>query len=110
MKNESAVSPEISQDDRLWAAITWIPVTPLWPLFSIAALLVEGKKDNPFVRYHAVMSLVTGVVLIPLSIVTCGIAAIIYFVFFYWAYLAYQGETFNIPILTDFARKQGWLL
>jgi uncharacterized membrane protein len=42
--------------------------------------------------------------------VTCGIAAVIYLVFFYWAYLAYQGQIVNIPILTDFARKQGWVL
>ncbi|MFN2196252.1 MAG: hypothetical protein ACK2UW_09035 [Anaerolineales bacterium] len=110
MTNETIDTQEISQDDRLWAAISWIPVTPLWPIFAIVALLIEGKKDRQFVRYHAILSLTTGVVLIPLTIVTCGIAAIIYLVFFYWAYLAYQGETFNIPILTDFARKQGWLL
>jgi uncharacterized membrane protein len=110
MTNETIDTQEISQDDRLWAAISWIPITPLWPIFAIVALLIEGKKDRQFVRYHAILSLTTGVVLIPLTIVTCGIAAIIYLVFFYWAYLAYQGETFNIPILTDFARKQGWLL
>jgi uncharacterized membrane protein len=110
MTNESVVDQEISQDDRLWAAIAWIPVTPLWPIFAIVALLIEGKKDRPFIRYHAILSLATGVVLIPLTIVTCGCAAIIYVVFFYWAYLAYQGQIVNIPILTDFARKQGWVL
>jgi uncharacterized membrane protein len=110
MTNESVINQEITQDDRLWAAIAWIPVSPLWPIFAIVALLIEGKKDRQFVRYHAILSLATGVVLIPLSIVTCGCAAIIYVVFFYWAYLAYQGQIVNIPILTDFARKQGWVL
>ena len=85
MTNESVVDQEITQDDRLWAAIAWIPVTPLWPIFAIVALLIDGKKDRQFVRYHAILSLATGVVLIPLTIVTCGIAAVIYFVFFYYS-------------------------
>jgi uncharacterized membrane protein len=29
-------------------------------------------------------------------------------VFLYWAYKAYQGETFEIPMLTNFIRGQGW--
>ena len=72
-------------------------------------ILLEDKKDRPFIRFHAVLSLATGVILIPLSIVTCGCAAIIYVVFFYWAYLAYQGKIIEIPLVSDFARKQGWV-
>jgi uncharacterized membrane protein len=100
---------ESTQDDRLWAALAWIPITPLWPVLAIVALLLDDKKDRPFIRYHAVISLATGVVLIPLSIITCGCAALIYIVFFYWAYLAYQGQRVEIPVLTDFAKNQGWL-
>ena len=109
MTNETVFDAEITQDDRLWAALSWIPISPLWPVFAIVALVLEDKKDRQFVRYHAVLSLATGVILIPLSIVTCGCAALIYFVFFYWAYLAYQGETVEIPFVTDFARNQGWI-
>jgi len=110
MTNETAFDLEITQDDRLWAALSWIPISPLWPIFAIVALLLEEKKDRQFIRYHAVLSLATGVVLIPLSILTCGIAALVYFVFFYWAYLAYQGKTVEIPLVTDFARNQGWIV
>ena len=106
---ESVYQPEITSDDRLWAALSWIPVTPLWPIFAIVALLMEDKKVRPFIRYNAVLSMITGLILIPLSIITCGCAALIYFVFFYWAYVAYQGETVEIPFVTDFAKNQGWL-
>ena len=107
--NDVVIEHDLTDDDRLWAALSWIPVSPLWPVLAIVALLLEDKKDRPFIRYNAVMSLALGVVLIPLSIITCGCAAVIYVVFFYWAYLAYQGQTVNIPVITDFARNQGWV-
>jgi uncharacterized membrane protein len=109
MTNEAVIDLDVTQDDRLWAALAWIPITPLWPIFAIVALLIEDKKDRQFIRYHAVLSLALGVVLIPLSIVTCGCAAVIYVVFFYWAYLAYQGQIVEIPLISDFIRKQGWV-
>ena len=109
MTNETVVNLEITSDDRIWAALSWIPITPLWPIFAIIALLIEDKKDRAFIRYNAVLSIVTGVVLIPLSIVTCGCAALIYLVFFYWAFVAYQGQVVEIPFVTDFARNQGWV-
>ena len=109
MSSEQINQAEITSDDRIFAALSWIPVSPLWPIFAIAMLIMDDKKDRPFIRYNAILSLVTGVVLIPLSIVTIGCAAFLYFVFFYWAYLAYQGQTVEIPIVTDFARNQGWI-
>jgi uncharacterized membrane protein len=109
MTNEAVVDLEITSDDRLWAALSWIPISPLWPIFAIIALLLDEKKDRAFIRYNAVLSIATGVVLIPLSIITCGCAALIYLVFFYWAYVAYQGQIVEIPLVTDFARNQGWV-
>jgi uncharacterized membrane protein len=104
-----AMANDVTADDRLWAALSWIPISPLWPLFSLLALLMEQTSDRPFVRYHAIVSLVTGIALIPLSVVTCGLAALVYLVFFYWAYLAYQGEMFEIPWVSDWVRAQGWV-
>ena len=68
MTNDVVLDPELTQDDRLWAALAWIPITPLWPIFAIVALLIEDKKDRPFIRFHAVLSLATGLILIPLSL------------------------------------------
>ena len=109
MTNEEMNQAEITSDDRLFAALSWIPVSPLWPVIAIVMLLMEDKKDRPFIRYNAILSIATGVVLIPLSIVTIGCAALLYFVFFYWAYLAYQGKAVEIPIVTDFCKNQGWI-
>lgn len=109
MTDETVISPDITSDDRLWAALSWIPITPLWPIFAIVVLLLDDKKERAFIRYNAILSLITGLVLIPLSIITCGCAALIYIVFFYWAFVAYQGETVEIPFVSNFARNQGWV-
>ena len=50
MTDEAVISPEITSDDRLWAALSWIPISPLWPIFSIVVLLLEDKKDRAFIR------------------------------------------------------------
>ena len=100
---------EITPNDRTWAALSWLPTTPLWPILAIAALLMEDTKDRLFIRHNAALSIATGLLLIPLAIVTCGAAALIYFVFFYWAYLAYQGETVEVPVVSEWVKKQGWI-
>jgi uncharacterized membrane protein len=109
MTDEVVIEHDLTSDDRLWAALSWIPVSPLWPIFAIVALLLEDKKDRPFIRYNAIVSIATGVILIPLTIITCGCAALIYLVFFYWAYQAYMGQTVSIPVVSDFVRNQGWV-
>lgn len=106
---DSAAQPGITSDDRMWAALSWIPITPLWPILAVVALLAETTKDRPFVRTNAMLSLVTGIVLIPLTIVTLGCAALIYLVFFYWAYLAFQGQEPHIPLVSTWVRNQGWI-
>jgi uncharacterized membrane protein len=105
---EPVEASEITPNDRTWAALSWLPITPLWPVLAIVALLMENTKDRPFVRYNAIVSIVTGVILIPLTIVTVGCAALLYFVFFYWAYQAYQGQEVKIPVVSGWMRKQGW--
>jgi hypothetical protein len=30
-------------------------------------------------------------------------------VFLYWGYLAYQGQLFEIPVVTKFIQNQGWI-
>ena len=108
-KASSSADLEITSDDKLWAALSWIPVSPLFPLVSILMLAMEEKKDRPYVRYNAVLSLVTGLVLIPLSIVTLSLAAVAYLLFFWWAYQAYQGQVVHVPFLSDFVETQGWV-
>lgn len=108
MKSEQ-IDANATDNDRLWAALAWIPVSPLWPLVSILVLLLEDTKERPFVRYNAIVSMVLGLALIPLSIVTLGCGAIIYVVFFWWAFEAYNGRVVEIPVISDWVRKQGWV-
>lgn len=99
----------ITSNDRTWAALSWLPMTPLWPILAAVALLMQDTEDRPFIRYNAVLSIATGVILIPLSIVTLGLASLLYFVFFYWAYRAYQGKTVSVPLVSDWVRRRGWV-
>jgi uncharacterized membrane protein len=105
------VNTEINDQDRLMAALTWII-----PLLAIVILLVEDMKNRPFQKYHAVNSLAFSVIFwtvyTVISTVTCGVGLILivaYLIAFYWAYQAYQGVWVEVPYLTDFCRKQGWI-
>jgi len=111
---------DITDDDKLWALLSYL----LWPLGSILVALMEDKKERPYIKYHAIQAAGLGVALLVLSLIlACVLAAITFFiggilgccgfvpllVLFYYAYLAYQGDYFEIPYLTDFMKQQGWL-
>lgn len=108
--SEQPVNPEVTSDDKLWAALGY-PIG----LIAIIVLLMEEKKSRPFIKYHAVQSIAANIVFVIVSIIL-GItvvgalcAPLIWLVFFYWAYRAYQGEIFDIPLVTNFIKKQGWV-
>ncbi|OGO27142.1 MAG: hypothetical protein A2W33_07565 [Chloroflexi bacterium RBG_16_52_11] len=107
MSDQSA-SPEITSDDRLWAALGYI----FSPLVPIIILLIEDKRSRPFLKYHSVQSLAVGIVFFiivaVLSVFTFGCISLIWLIMFYWAYTAYKGEYTKIPFVSDFIKKQGW--
>jgi uncharacterized membrane protein len=78
---------------------------------------MEDKKNRPFLRFHAIQSLVLNVavwvIITILSVVTLGIGAIcawiIWFVVLWPAFDAFNGNYTNIPVLTEFMKKQGWV-
>lgn len=98
---EALPGSEVSSDDRVLAALAWVPVSPLWPIVAVLVLLLGDTKDRTYVRHNAVLSLVTGAALIPVSILTLGIGALGYLFFFWWAYQAYQGEQVRVPVISD---------
>lgn len=100
-------SAEITEDDRLWAALAWIPISPIWPIIAIILLLMPEKRERSYIKYHAVLALITGIVGIVLSFLCVGV--IILLAMFYYAFKAYQGERITIPVLTEFAEDQGWV-
>jgi uncharacterized membrane protein len=99
---------DVTSDDRLWAALAYI----FSPLVPIILMLMDGKKDRPFIKAHNMQALLVGifmVVVLPIIAgLTLGCGAILWFVVPYWAYKAYQGETINIPVITDLVKNQGW--
>ena len=105
-------SMDITSDDKLWAALGY-PI----PLIAIIVLLMEEKKNRPFIKFHAIQSLVANVVLFVLifviSAVTLGFGAIcaplLWFVTFWPAYDSYQGNYTEIPVVTNFIKNQGWV-
>ncbi len=98
---------DVTSDDKLWAALSYF-----LPLLAIVVLLMEDKKNRPFIKAHAAQALVAGIIFGVLASVlasfTCGIGAIVWFVMWFWAYKAYQGELITIPAVTDFCKNQGW--
>ena len=98
---------EISDNDRLITAVAYV-FTPLAP---IIIMFLEDQKNRPFIQAHNMQSLVLGVVLVILNIVlgwTCVVPLLTLGLVLYYAYQAYQGQEFTIPVITDFVKNQGW--
>jgi uncharacterized membrane protein len=124
---------EATSTDRLWAALAYFPNLIILP---ILILVMEENKARPFQRYHAIQSLglmaafvvygillglvqcVLGMALEAIGIGIIGTAVSCLFsllsfvplaVALYYAYQAYSGKMFEIPVLTQFMRQQNWL-
>lgn len=101
---------EITDDDKLWALLSWI-FTPLVP---IIVLLLEDKKDRPFIKYNAMQALILGFINILIStflsfvIIGCFLWIAIFVYQIYLGIQSYNGKWVEIPVLTDFAKNQGW--
>jgi uncharacterized membrane protein len=99
---------DATDDDKLWALLAYV----LTPLIPIIIMVMEDKKERPFLRAHNAQALAWGVLMVivgMVSSVVCGIPALLmWLVGIYWGWQAYQGQLVEIPVLTDFVKKQGW--
>ena len=101
---------ESTSDDRLWALLAYI----FTPLIPILLLLLEEKKDRPFIKAHNMQALVLGVaawtINFLLSFVFIGICTgfLTLVLVIYYGVKAYKGEVFEIPVITKFVQNQGW--
>ncbi len=103
---------EISDDDKLWALLAYV-FTPIVP---IILMLMEDKKNRPFIRAHnaqalawGIVNLVGGTILSSLLFFCLGAPSlIIWAIGIYWGWQAYQGKEVTIPVITDFVKNQGW--
>ncbi len=107
---QQPMNTDITSDDKLWAALGY-------PIFIIALIMLfmEGKKDRPFIKFHAVqalaLNLVLWIVIIILSVtVILAICDPVLWLLMIWpAVLAYQGKYFEVPLVTKFLRGQHWI-
>lgn len=103
---------EVTSDDKLWVLLAYV----LTPLIPIILMLMEDKKNRPFIKAHNAQALVYGLV----SLVGGMILSTVLFFCFglpsfalwalgcYWGYQGYQGKLVNIPVISDFVKNQGW--
>lgn len=100
----------ITSDDKLWALLSWL----IAPVVPIIVLLMEDKKNRPFIKYHAIHGLIWSLVFYILgtilSFVVVGVCvfAVGFGFSIYWGIKSYQGEMVKVPLLTDFVKNQGW--
>jgi len=102
MVNASVGSAEITQDDKLWALLSYI----FSPIIGIIVLLIEDKKNRPFLKYNAVVSIILGILAVVLSWACIGL--LVWFYAIYLGVKSYQGEWVEVPVISDFVRNQGW--
>jgi uncharacterized membrane protein len=101
---------DVTSDDKLWALLAYI----LTPIVPIILMLMEDKKNRPFIRAHNAQALVVGLVnlaiglLLSWTIVLACVPLIIWFVCIYWGIQAYGGKMVEIPVISNFVRNQGW--
>lgn len=119
---------DTTDNDRLMAALAYGSQVVIPVLVPAVMLLAEESKERPFQKFHAAQSLgfllvaiiyqvLAAIVYCGLSAVTSGcLACVLWVIFlppvlpaFYYAYLAYQGWYFKIPLLTDFMVQSDWL-
>jgi uncharacterized membrane protein len=101
--------PQVSSDDKLWAALGY-PIA----IIPIIVLLMEEKKNVPFLRYHAVQSIALNIVIwvlmaiMGITIVLSLCAPVLWLVTLWPAYDSFQGNYTEIPVITKFLKRQGW--
>jgi uncharacterized membrane protein len=107
---QQPMNTEITSDDKLWAALGY-------PIFIIALIMLfmEGKKDRPFIKFHAVQALALNVVLwvviliLSVTVILAICDPVLWLLMIWPAILAYQGKYFEVPVVTKFLRSQHWV-
>ncbi len=100
---------ELAFDERLWGGLLYLSA-PLGPLL---ALRLPGRQAHPFIRTHTLQALTLGILVASaaalLYLPSLGTSPALLFINWLYAYRAFQGEEFPIPIVTEFLKQQKWL-
>ena len=108
---QQPISPiESTSDDRLWVMLGYI----FAPIIPIVVLLMEDKKNRPFIKSHNMQALILGVVewvinfVLSFVVIGCITSVLTLILNIYLGIKANKGETFDIPVISNFVRNQGW--
>lgn len=99
-----------TNDDKLWAGLAYA-FSPLSPILILA---LEEKRQRPFIRTHALQSLLLGLFFYAIIFLSGPFLIGLCMMPFGWtilllyAYKAYRGELFSLPVITNFLRSQDW--
>lgn len=112
MSDKPGTASATTSDDKLWSLLAYV----LSPLGPIIIMLLEDKKNRPFIRAHNVQALVWGLfnlvggTILSTVLIFCfgAPSLIIWAIGVYWGIKAYQGQYVNIPVVTNFVKSQGW--
>ena len=110
MSEQPISGMEVTSDDKLWAALAYV----FSPLVPIILLLMEDKKNRPFIKAHNMQALILGLIEVVLyvvigwTLVGLCLPLLLWVVMLYWAYKAFQGEYVKVPVITDLVKNQGW--
>lgn len=108
--NQAPMSADVTSDDKLWAMLAYI----LTPIVPVIILLMEDKKNRPFIKAHNAQALVVGIVnviiglVLSWTLILACVPLIIWFVCIYWGIQAYNGKMVEIPVISNWVKNQGW--
>ena len=93
---------EITSDDKLWALLAYI----FSPLVPIIIMVMEDKKNRPFLKAHNAQALILGIIAVITSSFCVGI--LVWFYMIYLGFQAYNGKIVEVPVITNLCKGQGW--
>ena len=108
--SQAPMSADVTSDDKLWSLLAYV----LTPIVPIIILLMEDKKNRPFIKSHNAQALVVGIVNAILGIglgwtlVLSCVPLIVWLVCIYWGIQAYNGKSVEIPVISNWVKRQGW--
>ena len=116
-----------TDNEKLMACLCYASQPILPAVLPVILLVTEGYKKSPFVRYHAVHSLalfvatiiyelaMVGVYVLSSAIAAC-LACVLWVLFLapiavlvYYAVIAFQGKSPEVPYVTKFLKDSNWL-
>lgn len=114
-EEKSQIDSEVKTSSGIEQNVAGLLCYLLWVVTGIVLLLIE--KENRFVRFHAMQSILISIVLFIISFILALIpfigwilglllAPITFILWIFMMYKAYKGEWIKLPIIGDIAKEQ----